>query len=98
MKTRELVSVTEYRTGDDAWVDVEGVVDGVDAAPPVVPLAEREGAPVHADARHVCVATQRDLRQSHVLEGGEEHYRPLTFTASSSPKICKANDANKRSV
>lgn len=45
-------------TGDDAGVDVEGVVDGVDGALPVVPLAEGERAPVHADARHVRVPPQ----------------------------------------
>lgn len=47
-------------TGDDARVDVERVVDGVNGARPVVPLAEGERASVCADAQHVCVASQRD--------------------------------------
>lgn len=53
---------TGHPTGDDMGIDVEGVVDGVDGAPPVVPLAEGERAVIHADARHVRVPSQRDLR------------------------------------
>lgn len=49
-------------------IDVKGVVDGVDGAPPEVPLTEGERTPVH-DARHIRVPSQGDLRQSKVLGG-----------------------------
>lgn len=47
-----------HPTCDNMWVDVEGVIDGVNAALLVVPLAERQRAAVHTDARHVRVAPQ----------------------------------------
>lgn len=40
------------------WVDVKRVIDGVDGAPPKVPLTEGERASVNADARHVSVPSQ----------------------------------------
>lgn len=40
------------------WVDVKRVIDGVDGAPPKVPLTEGECASVNADTRHISVPSQ----------------------------------------
>lgn len=42
-------------TGDNFGVNVKGVVDGVDDAPLVVPLAQREGTPIHTLTPHICI-------------------------------------------
>lgn len=52
----------DYPTCDNMWVDVKRVIDGVDGAPPKVPLTEGERASVNADARHISVPSQWDLR------------------------------------
>lgn len=57
-KSKELKRRVTPPTRDDMWVDVERVIDGVDGAPPVVPLAEGERASVNADAQHICVPSQ----------------------------------------
>lgn len=47
-----------HPTSDNMWINVKGVVDGVDGAPPVVSLAEGERTSVYTDAQHVRIPSQ----------------------------------------
>lgn len=51
--------------------NVKGVIDGVNSVPSVVPLAERQRTAIHTDVQHVCILSQGDLRDCHVLRVGK---------------------------
>lgn len=50
-----------WRTCDDAWVYIEGIIGWVNASPLVVVLAEEEGAAIHVGAVDVRIASDCGL-------------------------------------